>query len=391
MYGNELSVNDIRSILEKRKGHEYTFDLPAALSSSFSYAMKLYHSVTQNQSDNEATTIVTSSDQCESCEVLRIETGFYDLPVYVQLYIFSFLSATDLARVSPTCTHWNVLSNDSLLWKNLLERDMITWNKIGHRSCPLTYDEVNSDLSNKNIYIRCSPDINCKVEHFQLTNLLRSLFPKKPPRLVMFGPGLETNVRGITRALLFNGNPLFQVNGMFPGEIDGVGSGFSIMIKDSCKEMKLITLYSATRRERENGNLQDRAERNRLLVASREGDNGDVTFELQDSIKELCKTVDGFIFVVEATADSNFVDIGKPELSAMMNELNTLNTLQNVPLLVLSCVTEATIPRKPCIEVANKLQLQKLNRPWLAHDAVVQDLEGVVPALNWLIEAAQRR
>ncbi|XP_077981102.1 F-box only protein 4-like isoform X2 [Glandiceps talaboti] len=340
--------------------------------------LKLYNSILE---DNTITNISHEQYQeCRSCQRIK-QVGFEELPVYIQLYIFSFLSGWDLARLSATCKYWNMLANDSLVWKSLIERDMIKWNKVGHRSNPMTYIEVDSDLTYKDIYLRCSPEIKNESPNFQLTNLLRVFMPKKAPRLVMFGPGLETNVSGITRAIMFDGNPEFKITGMFPGEIDGVGSGFSVTLQDSCKVMKLITLYSASKRERENRNHVNRAERNKLLVEA--SDQG--KYEVQDSIRELCKTIDGFIYIVESTKDGNLG--GTEELFAMMNEGNNS---RRVPLLVLSCIKEATHQRSPCIEVVQKLKLQELNRPWLVHDTVVKNLDGVVPALNWLIEAAQR-
>lgn len=390
MFGSELNVDNIKSALEMRRTRaSESFDLASAFTSSWCYIQNLYNSVTHSPGES-----VEQTGRCTDCEMLQSdnETGFQHIPVCIQLYVFSLLSSHDLARLSSVCKYWNVLSNDELLWKSFLERDMVTWTNIGHRSNPHTYLEVNSDLSYKQIYIRCNPEINMEPPNFQLSSLFRSLLPKKPPKLVMFGPGLETNVRGITRKMIYNRNsPVFQVTGMFPGEFPGVGAGFNVTIKESLKEMKLITLYSATKSERENQNMENRAQRSRLLVASRkqnESNDGEPEYELQDALKELCRSVDGFIFIVESTADSNFIEVGKPELFAIMKEAGITH---GAPLLVASCVLEDSTPRIPCIDVVKKLQLQKLKGPWKVHDVVIDSLRGIVPALNWLIESAQRK
>nr|XP_006812266.1 PREDICTED: F-box only protein 4-like [Saccoglossus kowalevskii] len=310
----ELNIDNIKTALEKRDQSGGSFDFASAVSSSWNYIQYLYNSMTTSKNaSSEFEDIV----RCIDCEALQIAddgdgtAGFQHIPVYIQLYIFSLLSSHDLVRLSTTCKYWHALSEDELLWKSFLERDMVKWSIIGNRSNPITYTEVNSDLTFKQIYVRCHPNINVELPNFHLSSLLRSLLPKKPPKIVMFGPGLETNVRGITKKVIYNRNSLmFKVCGMFPGEFPGVGSGFDVLVKDSMKEMKLITLYSATKSERENGNMQNRAQRNRLLVAARhhpDGINDNIPeYELQDVLKDLCRSVDGFIFIVESTADSNF-------------------------------------------------------------------------------------
>ncbi len=42
-----------------------------------------------------------------------------NLPDEVMLHIMSFLDAADLCEVSLACNHWNLLSNEAVLWRSL--------------------------------------------------------------------------------------------------------------------------------------------------------------------------------------------------------------------------------------------------------------------------------
>lgn len=55
------------------------------------------------------------------------------------------------------------------------------------------------------------------------------------------------------------------------------------------------------------------------------------------------------------------VDEGNEELFAMVNERWSAT---HVPVLVLSCVHDASQSRIPCITIVEKLEMAKLNRPW---------------------------
>lgn len=62
--------------------------------------------------------------------------------------------------------------------------------------------------------------------------------------------------------------------------------------------LDLITLYSATKEERETRTQQQRAQGNKLLASST---STEPICELQPYVKELCRSLDGFIFIVDAT------------------------------------------------------------------------------------------
>ena len=56
----------------------------------------------------------------------------------------------------------------------------------------------------------------------QLSNMLRSLMPKKTQKLAMFGPGLESGTSGIARKILEDSTGMFKTVGMFPGKFEGM-------------------------------------------------------------------------------------------------------------------------------------------------------------------------
>lgn len=69
--------------------------------------------------------------------------------VDVRLHIFSYLTANELCRASRVCRSWYDITEDNLLWAELMQRDIMHWNVIGHNTNPAIYKEVDSEWSNK--------------------------------------------------------------------------------------------------------------------------------------------------------------------------------------------------------------------------------------------------
>lgn len=331
-------------------------------------------------------------------EVSTSEFGFQELPINLQLKIFSYLDAQSVCTAAMTCHYWSMLSEDKVLWMNLLQRDMHHWSTMGYQSCPSTYTEARSDLTLKQIYLRCCPECRSLRRNRQSTfksivfyNLqnLSSIFKKKSPRVVMFGPGLESDTRGLVRQLLHDRTSPFDVTGMFPGQFDGNGSG--LCLKFDNMEFNLITLYASNMKEREENARLGKPRFSKLLVDvddASNNDNGDddesqqSDSRLRHTVRELCKTIDAFIYVVDSSADSQRVNLGDRELSAMMNENWTQS---DAPLLVLSTVSQAGTPALSCATVVELLQLRRFNRPWQVNSACVETLEGILPGIKWLL------
>ena len=80
----------------------------------------------------------------------------------------------------------------------------------------------------------------------------------------------------------------------------GVGSGFNIRMANKTL-FDLITLYSATQKVRENSNPEARLASSKFLINNSLREDSPVEYEPNPSVKELCKTVDGFVYVIDAS------------------------------------------------------------------------------------------
>ncbi|XP_032234713.2 F-box only protein 4 isoform X2 [Nematostella vectensis] len=320
--------------------------------------------------------------------------------VNLQLYIFSYLNAKTLSGIARTCKYWKMLSEDKILWENLLWTDLQKWKFINHRSYPYTYLETNSELTPKQIYLRCCPECQ-KIQQTtrnSFTSLLlhtlpASMFQRHPPKVVMFGPGLESDTHKLVQKLLWDKtiSPA-TVDGMFPGEFEGIGSGVCLKIGGS--KMNLITLYATNRAEREQNAREGRNRVSKLLAAAppqpeadgqEDNDDGNDlrTVEVSHGVRLLCQNVDAFIYVVDSSAESQRVNIGDKELQAMMNNSKSQ---PRQPLLVLSAVaTQDTLPLS-CVRVTDMLQMNKLNRPWQVNMMCVENLDGLLEGMTWLLK-----
>ncbi|OWF40842.1 F-box only protein 4-like [Mizuhopecten yessoensis] len=313
---------------------------------------------------------------------------FNKLPVDVKLHIFSYLGIQDLCRISGVCRDWYDVSQDNLLWQEKLTRNIQSWNMISHLTNPALYREVQSEWSNKEIFLRCSPEIN-KIIHEKnsmltsISNMLRYFFPKKVSKIAMFGPGLESeNTSGLVRQMLTAKTLLEQV-GMVPGQFDGVGSGWLLKMAD-CTNFQLSVLYSASKSVRQQPGW-DRIQGNNLLQVSKQ-DVGQEGVELKPAVKDFCRTVDAFIYVVDST--STATREGNDEFYTMVNERWSAT---HVPVLVLSCVKDSSATRIPSIKVVETLGMSNMNRPWQVRNCESENLTEVLEGIRWVVEQSHRR
>lgn len=51
----------------------------------------------------------------------------------------------------------------------------------------------------------------------------------------MFGPGLESDTKGLVRQLLWDKTSPFEVTGMFPGQFEGIYIFFVVVVSESKK------------------------------------------------------------------------------------------------------------------------------------------------------------
>ncbi|KAH9515362.1 hypothetical protein Btru_014251 [Bulinus truncatus] len=312
------------------------------------------------------------------------------LPINLKLEIFSYLDARSLCMACCVNREWNQLTCDDLLWHHLLKKDVRSWAQISHMTNPKMYQEVNSEWSQKEIYLKCSPEFQKQLRRsnstfHQVSSVLKYFVPKKVPKVAMFGPGLEQSTSSIVRHMLYEENPTFIRTAMFPGQFDGVGAGMTIKMP-SGHSMHLSVLYSASKHERENQNAQQRMENHRMMQKPA-GQAEDIPpYELKIQIKCLCQILDGFIFVVDASETRESIESGCCELMAMIKERKTSH---HIPVLILSCVKEESSLRIPAVEIVELLQLSTLTQPWLIIDCVADTLHSVDLGVTWLIDQSQ--
>ena len=65
----------------------------------------------------------------------------------------------------------------------------------------------------------------------------------------------------------------------------------------------LTILYSASKSEREQHADRDRMQRNKLVKENQDKDSEE-KYELVPAVRDLCRTLDGFVYVVNASAES---------------------------------------------------------------------------------------
>ena len=90
----------------------------------------------------------------------------------------------------------------------------------------------------------------------------------------------------------------------------GIGSGFTLKMLDNLI-FHLVTLYTTTKKDRENFAGDNRLQHSRLmtrrsgpLVADSDSDSS-MEYDVQSGVKDLFRTVDAFVFVYDASLDSH--------------------------------------------------------------------------------------
>ncbi|XP_013078974.2 F-box only protein 4-like [Biomphalaria glabrata] len=312
------------------------------------------------------------------------------LPINLKYEIFSYLDARSLCMACCVNREWSQLTCDDLLWRHLLQKDVKSWSQISHMTNPKMYQEVNSEWSLKEIYLKCSPEFQKQLRQsnstfHQVSSVLKYFVPKKVPKVAMFGPGLEQSTSAIVRRMLYEDNPTFLRTAMFPGQFDGVGGGMTLKMPTG-HSMHLSVLYSASKHERENRNAQQRVENNRMLQAPIDQREDDPQYELKTQIKHFCQILDGFIFVVDASETRDSVESGCFELMAMVKERKMAH---HIPVLILSCIKDEVSSRIPAVEIAELLKLSTLSQPWLVMDCIAETLNAVDTGVMWLIDQSQ--
>ncbi|PIK46652.1 putative F-box only protein 4 isoform X3 [Apostichopus japonicus] len=381
MFGDEKTISEVSALIEKQNTSSTFQDLYAALPLDWQL-FRLSEKVTQpHEAEYHCSTEMGD-------RTMNQQSPVFNTPVHVLLTILSHLDAKSLCNLSQTCWLFHSLCEDHLLWKQLLSNDKLKWKEVGHTTNPTS--AFHADMTFKSIYLRCSPDMRRKEKFnfLQIPRLIKSYFPVQSPKVAMFGPGLDSDTSVIVRKMLnTHENEVFCNKGPFPAMFPGsVGTGFTISVSDGAAshDMRMITLYSGTKKSREISPLENRSQRSRLL--RRVAEDGE--YEPTPTIKQLCGNVNAFICVVESSQELQSVSGCMEELHCLMDLKWTPHTS---PLLVLSCIPNHDTTRIPCVTIAEQLKLNQLVRQWKVVDGVVSDLQGISSGVRWLIDTANGR
>lgn len=317
------------------------------------------------------------------------------LPVDMQLYILTFLSPQDLCKLGMTNRYWHSMVQDRLLWKYFLLRDHPAWSSVDCHSLP-DIDVLNSCLCDSpdgkecnymSVYLRSCPKTRRSMRsrnpiYGAVTSFLQSLVMQGEPRFAMFGPGLEQLDDSLVTRMMTSPD-LLPVVSILQRQINGVGSGVTFQLNSEHK-FNILTLYSTTRSERDRARVEQSATVNKMFVPEgmEQGDQR-AAYSLIPQVKEVCKVVNGFIYV--ANAESNKNHNREEEVAQIQTMMDPLLGAQRRPLLVLACVTNPGDKRIPCIYLAHELCLNQLNRPWMVQNTEASTLHGLLDGIAWIL------
>lgn len=324
------------------------------------------------------------------------------LPVDMQLYIMTFLSPHDLCALGMTNHYWDQMVRDRLLWRYFLLRDLPSWPSIEWHSLP-DISVLNSCLSPESpegappdymsIYVKSCPRNrkSAKARHpiyGAVTSFLQSLVIQTEPRFAMFGPGLEQLDDSLVTRMMTSPE-LRPVVSILQRQIDGIGSGVTFQL-DNQHKFNILTLYSRTRTERDRARVEPNVSGNKMFVPEAPGDDPLATPDnLIPQVKEVCRIVDGFIYVANAESHNNH---NRPEeIAQILAMIDPTFGPQRRPLLVLSCVAQPGNKRIPCVYMAHELGLDKLQRPWLVQNTEASTLSGLLDGIAWILNEVGKK
>ena len=382
------------------------------------------------------------------------------LPIDVLFLIFKELNYKDLINISKVNKGLNKLATDNLLWKMKLEHDMSKWKIISSKNFPIQIFSENSRILNneicyKNLYLNCCPDVIQEIEILKklktyklaadasnneqkigaeaqamnplstAKNLLSNLrdyiysniFPvnlpmsgefsrlmnienENLPKIIMFGPGLETTTSCLVTNLLWKSE--FKTIGMIPGK-DGYGSGIKLKLFNHAP-FNLTVLYTNVSKLRHN--RESNFEKNKLFVKKKhenvDDEDKNELYEINPQVKDACTNAKGYIYVIDNVAlheivkNENLNEIlenYKQELLTLMRECND----KLLPFLILSCSTENmnkdVNPIKThnnglsCAKIIETFSLYKLKHEWQIRNCQIFEnkMKDIILGFDWLL------
>ncbi|XP_015279961.1 PREDICTED: F-box only protein 4-like [Gekko japonicus] len=315
------------------------------------------------------------------------------LSIEVKLYILTFLTPKDLYRLGCTSRYWQLTVQDPLLWRYLIIRDHPSWRSIDWKSLP-DADVFNRSVSALHegtpadymaIYKKCSSGSKRPLESGQssyraVTSPLHSLVTQEEPLFSMFGPGLEDLDESLVLKMMTSPEVL-PLAGIPRRQIPGIGTGVKFHYKNH-QRSNIFTLYSLMSKNRGTAREESANSVNKLFDKINSSD-GTTQYNPNEQVKDLCHSVDGFIYVADAEAQKRHSR--QTEVAQMAAMLNPALGPPGRPVLILTCIARAGIKRIPCIYMAHQLQLNALCQPWMVQDIEVATLDGLLDGIEWLL------
>ncbi|KJE93093.1 hypothetical protein CAOG_03934 [Capsaspora owczarzaki ATCC 30864] len=278
-----------------------------------------------------SSTASESTNPDETCWLLA-------LPHDLLHEILLILDAKSLAMLACTCRALRDLAQNDVYWKHLFRVDRHTW---PHYGAPVPN---RAFTSKRQLYLAYTPNNPAAVNGLHVTPKpsARGIFKTmkravlgQAVRMAIFGPGLENAQQlPVVSSLLFNPMSPLRATRMYPG-IAGVGSGVGVSINGIV--LNLMTLYRSTQAKRRTTSVQ---QVNQL---------SDGFGRLSREMSQLCKTVDTYAFVVDATqlielsasdreldperaeAHDSYIADARIELSQLLSDYNVA---KDAPLMV---------------------------------------------------------
>jgi len=325
------------------------------------------------------------------------------LPSDVSLHIFSYVDIFSLIyRAAVVCQPWHELCNNDVFWKSRYMASVRDWHSfqshhmpkssLGHilkttsefygklfGSAPveissntppqtpsLTWKQKyllqysrNSAEYTRHVALRTCPvsnhQANLNPKGLQFSPTFSSTY-----KVLIVGEGMETSAKRLVYDMMWGERTIFKMTKLYPGN-EGIGSGVGFEVNGV--DLNVSAIY------------------NHAKALMRTDD--------QEKWVDLFRESHALLFVMDLFGSTDSV---KNELDLLLRP--ELGFRPQAPLLVLACKHSmsretSTNPdtgnwQSPA-EIAEKLKLHELARPWCVRHVEVQTLDGIYQGLDWLI------
>ena len=288
--------------------------------------------------------------------------------------IFGYLDPKTLLAVAQVCRVWNLVSEDNFFWqKNLaiMKHNTSTFCSCGvTRVCGSPAATLKRQYYHKVMGEQFPPQQSVCSCHRD--NASWGYFKSRGEiRVVLFGPGLDSAGTGLVNDLMWGKQSPFVTLGMFPNSHSGIGGGVKLQYGDTV--VNLVTLYRATKKEREAFTAAVGRRTNRII---------DSEFMLEKS-KVVATEADAFIYVGDKGIEPD---------TEIQREFEVLvgTAREHAPVLLLmpEAKAEGVQGDHTCSDYVDAFKLTENNRRWWLQTVDVHRLESFRQGLDWLLKPA---